>query len=207
VSSFHFPSNVDELQDLNRSGLKQHITYQVSKSVKELSPTFILTHWTPDHLYIALPLLSSSPKIVRLALGSPGPSSTSPEFETLQNPIYFPTSTPFRNPRLFSHSSKSANSSRLSQHLILALDPDIPQKSDQKQTSAMNSPVLIVWSISESNNWRDWDREKDELSAELKTGQHTYEMLRGTFVNSEQRFSIPIRSGLDWTKKAFVSCA
>jgi hypothetical protein len=207
VSSFHFPSNVDELQDLNRSGLKQHITYQVSKSVKELSPTFMLTNWTPDYLYIALPLLSSSPKLVRLALGPIGPNSPPSDFETLQYRIHFPTSTPYRNPQLRCHSSKSTKSSGLSQHLILALDPNVPQKSDQKQTSAMASPVLIIWTLSGTNSWRNWVREKDEQSAELKAGQHTYAMLRGTFVDSEQRFSIPIRSGLDWTKKAFVSCA
>jgi hypothetical protein len=210
VSSFHFPSNIDELQDLSRSQLTQHITYQTSKSVKELSPTFILTHWTPQYLYIALPLLSSSPKIVRLALDPAQPYSPPAGFQTLQNPLYFPTSTPYRNPQLYIHSSKpasSTNSSVPTDHLILALDPDVSQKSEDQRTGSINSPMLFIWSISESNSWRDWAQENDEQSAELKTNQRTYEMLRGTFVNSEQRFSIPIRSGLDWTKKAFVSCA
>lgn len=207
MSSFHFPDNVDTLQDLNRSHLKQHITHQMPKHVKELSPNFILTHWTPDYLYLALPVLSSNPKIVRLALGPPAPNPPSFGFKTLQHPIYFPTSTPHRNPRFYIHSLKSTGLSRSPQYLVLALDPDIPAKSDQKQTGTVPSPVLIIWSISEKNYWRDWNSDKDEYSSELRKGQNTYEMLRGTFVNSEQRFSIPIRSGLDWTKKAFVSCA
>ena len=211
VSSFHFPSNIEELQDLNRSYLQQRITYQTSKSVKELSPTLILTYWTSQYLYIALPLLSSSPKFARLALEPAESNSPTSRFQTLQNPLYFPASTPYRNPQLYVHSSKapetSTNCRSLIEHLVLALDPDVPQKSGDHRTSSITSPMLIIWSISNSNSWRDWDPESDEQATELKTDQRTYEVLRGTFVNSEQRFSIPIRSGLDWTKKAFVSCA
>ena len=69
ISSFHFPSNFNELEeDLHRCRPSQHTTYRISKSVKELLPTFILTHWTTKYLYIALPILSSRPKIVRLGL-------------------------------------------------------------------------------------------------------------------------------------------
>ena len=209
VSSFHFPSNPNELEDLHRSHLNQHITYHVSKSVKDLSPAFILTHWTAKYLYLALPLLSSSPKIVRLVLDPASePNSLPARFETLQDPLYFPTSTPYRNPQLCIQISTQATASNTpTEYLILALDPDLPHESEEQHTDSASSPVLIIWSISETNNWRDWDRNTDECSAELKTDRRTYEVLRGTFVDSEQRFSIPIRSGLDWRKKAFVSCA
>jgi hypothetical protein len=172
-------------------------------------PTFILTHWTAKYLYLAFPLLSPSPKIVRLALDPASEqNSLSARFETLQDPLYFPTSTPYRNPQLcIQISTQFITSNTPTEHLILALDPDLPQKSEEQRADFASSPVLIIWSISETNNWRDWDQNIDEHSAGLKTDQPKYEMLRGTFVDSEQRFSIPIRSGLDWRKKAFVSCA
>jgi hypothetical protein len=210
VSSFQFSGNTDELEDgLHRSGLNQHVTYRISKSARAISPAFILTHWTEQYLYIALPILSSKPKIVRLALNSSADQDTS-GFQTLQKPLYFPASTHYRNPQLCIQTlvdTSSTNSNAPLEQLILALDSDVTSISKEQGRTSISSPTLIVWPISESNGWRDWSKESDERSSEFETSHRTYEMLRGSFVDSEQRFSIPIRSGLDWTKKAFVSCA
>jgi hypothetical protein len=210
VSSFQFSGNTDDLEDsLRRSGPSQHVTYRISKSAREVSPTFILTHWTEQYLYIALPILSSKPKIVRLALNSLAEQDTS-GFQTLQNPLYFPASTHCRNPQLCIRTladPSSTDSDAPLEQLILALDSDVTSTTNEQSTTGISSPTLMIWSISESNVWRDWSKESDERSSELETSHRMYEMLRGSFVDSEQRFSIPIRSGLDWTKKAFVSCA
>jgi hypothetical protein len=213
VSSFNFPSNADELgEDLTRSNLNEHITYHIAKSVQEISPAFILTHWTTEYLYVALPILSSRPKIVRLALNPTGrPNAPSTKFQTLQHPLYFPGSTHYRNPRLCIQTSTKLSSKTKSnapiEQLILALDPDPTPKSEEQSVKCISSPTLMIWSISGINSWRDWEKGIDGQSAELQTTQSKYDILRGSFVDSENCFSIPIRSGLDWTKKAFVSCA
>jgi hypothetical protein len=211
VSSFQFPGNVHDLEDdLLRSGLSQHLTYHVSKTVKEISPTLILTHWTAQYLYLALPIISSRPKIVRLALNSSSVPDAS-RFQTLQNPLYFPASTHCRNPQIFISTSADAfnniGSNASLEQLILALDPDLTSTTEEQSMAFVSAPTLMVWSISETNSWRDWSEKSDERAPELEFGHRTYAMLRGTFVDPEQRFSIPIRSGLDWTKKAFLSCA
>jgi len=165
--SLHFISQAKSKSSKSRSHLNQHITYQSSKSLKELLPTFTLTltHWTLHYIYIALPLLSSSPKTVRLALHSTEPDSAPCEFQTLRNPLYFPASTSYRNPQLYIHSSKAVdapNPCAPVEHLVLAVDPDVSQKSELQRTSSMNSPMPIIWSISEKNTWQDWTQEKDE---------------------------------------------
>lgn len=63
------------------------------------------------------------------------------------------------------------------------------------------------WKIPNDNGWRVWDPERDEKSTDLKLGVDYVRMLRGGFVDGERRFDVPIRSGLDWTRKAFLSCA
>jgi len=41
---------------------------------------------------------------------------------------------------------------------------------------------------------------------DLKEQTPTYEKLRGTFIDADRRFNVVVRSGLNWTKKAFLSC-
>jgi hypothetical protein len=196
---------------MQRSQPAQHITYQLNKPVDDLCAPYILTHWSSTHLYIALPPLSHNPKIVRFAL-TPTDISNSPSssFQTLNYHVYFPLSAPSRNPKLFMHSGTEVSDdpdSRPSERLILALDQHCSLEPNEKNTHSTLPPVLMTWSTSEGSSWRDWEPELDDRSPECKSDIRAYDMLRGTFVDSEQRFSIPIRSGLDWTKKAFVSCA
>lgn len=212
ISSFNFPSNANDLgEDLTRSHLNEHITYHITKSVHEISPAFVLTHWTTEYLYLALPILSSRPKIVRLALRPVGEPNAPPEnFQTLEHPLYFPASTHYRNPRLYIQTLTNCSGKNKSnapvEQLILAIDPDPASTSEEQSVGNTSSPTLMIWSLYKTNSWRDWKKEIDEQSAELQTNQSKYEILRGTFVDSEKCFSIPIRSGLDWRKKAFISC-
>jgi hypothetical protein len=45
------------------------------------------------------------------------------------------------------------------------------------------------------------------MCEELRADGDLYDMLRGSFVDEDKRFNVPVRSGLDWTRKGFVSCA
>jgi hypothetical protein len=211
VSTFDFVNGLDDVQDLRRSQPAQHITYQLSKPVKDLCAPYILTHWSSTHLYIALPSLSCNPKIVRFALEPTDIScTTSSAFQTLNSQVYFPSSAPFRNPKLFVHSTTDAVDDakpKPSECLILTLDQHFSLEPNDQNAHSVLPPVIMRWSISETRRWRDWEPGLDDRSPEFQNGISAYNMLRGTFVDSEQRFSIPIRSGLDWRKKAFVSCA
>ncbi|MCJ1391930.1 hypothetical protein MMC18_004797 [Xylographa bjoerkii] len=97
--------------------------------------------------------------------------------------------------------------SELCEHLTLALDTDKSPRFAQDFTWPVLPPIIMDWSVNSLGGWRDWDPAADEQSEQCRTAQHSFNMLRGSFVDVEQRFSIPIRSGLDWRKKAFVYCA
>jgi len=43
----------------------------------------------------------------------------------------------------------------------------------------------------------------DDVKAEV-VAQYEQQRLRGEFIGNS--FSVPIRSGLDWTRKAFLTC-
>lgn len=212
VSSFDLINELDAGEGLQRVQPAQHLTYQVGKPVKDLCAPYLLMHWSSTHLYIALPSLSCNPKIVRLALAPSDVSlTTTSAFQTLNSHIYFPSSTPARNPKLFVQTTATVavgdpNPSPC-ERLILALDQRFSYESINMNVSSVLPPVLMTWSISETDSWRDWKPELDSRSPECQSSVRAYNILRGTFVDSEQRFSIPIRSGLDWRKKAFVSCA
>jgi hypothetical protein len=164
-----------------------------------------------QYLFVALPMLSCSPKIVRVAFqhNADITNITFSPFQTLQSPIYFPSSTPYRNPQVILHKSPAQSNeatSQPSEHLVLALDEERAQGLGEHSTATL-PPIIMRWSIPEASGWRDWNPELDERPEELKAKQQNFDMLRSTLVSSEQRFSIPIRSGLDWTRKAFISCA
>jgi hypothetical protein len=212
VSSFNFTTSAKDFEPLRRSCPAQHITYRFAEPIKSLSPPFILTYWSLPYLYVALPMLSCSPKIVRVAFQHHADITavTLGPFQTLQSPIYFPSSTPYRNPQIILHKSPAQSNqvtSELSEHLVLALNEERAQGPGECSTESILPPIIMRWSIPETGGWRNWVPELDERSEELNAKQETFDMLRGTFVGSEQRFSIPIRSGLDWRRKAFVSCA
>jgi NACHT domain len=250
VSYFDFSLNDDKTISLRRSHSIQSLSYKSFGSISvPLKQSMILTSWSQEYLYIALPPISFNPKIIRLRhtlttyssskiSSSPLISSTSPttstsltsptistsstlsrsssrlptndyvrsSFQTLRNPVFFPFTTPDRNPRLtVLHYPKSETS------LILSLDAEMSQATDKDTNSFImrQPPTLMIWPLSSKQNedWRDWDDAIDEQSEKLRQGNHTYEKLRGSFVASDRRFTVPIRSGLDWTRKAFLSCS
>jgi hypothetical protein len=47
----------------------------------------------------------------------------------------------------------------------------------------------------------------DGTASDLKRDVPVWKMLRGQFVDSDKLFSVPIRSGLDWKRKGYLSCS
>ena len=208
---FQFKTVGIEFEPLSRLYPAKHVSYQFSESIKSLSLPLILTAWSQEELYVALPMLSCSPKVIRVAFqhSNDVKDATVGAIQTLQSPVYFPSSTPYRNPQIVIHKSPAKSPNRAlkpGKHLVLALDRDQTPKLGDNLEQWTLPPIVMAWPIPEASSWREWNLELDERSEELKNNQKTSAMLRGTFVDSENRYSMPIRSGLDWRKKAFVSC-
>ncbi|KAL9623849.1 MAG: hypothetical protein Q9160_001841 [Pyrenula sp. 1 TL-2023] len=244
VSTFQCSVDNDKDVALQQIHSTPTLTYKCDGALRY---PLMLSSWTPDHLYIALPQLYCKPTILRLPLYSleneddeQNASSTEASaaaierggFETLRDPIYFPATTPNRNPQLKLHSRSSGNNTSCETLLTLTLDAEISPKSSNTgapttpTTPTIRTPPQLLtsnlspsssttttttsssyWvpytqSISDSHNPKNPNNLKNP-----KPAQGTYEMLRGSFVDTDQRFNVPVRSGLDWTRKAFLSCA
>lgn len=203
VSSFHFSTRNGGDCFLQRIHPTHTVSYECTSSIQH---PLILTSWTSEYLYIALPPLSSNAKVLRLKLpdGDYSGKSASEGFKTLHNPLYFPYSTPYRSPQI-----KMFDRGEGRQTFTLALDAEtsVPSHPTDTEPVVRQPPALMTWDIDLKDGWRNWESSVDERSEELRAGRYAYDMLRGTFVDADKRFNVPIRSGLDWRKKAFLSCA
>jgi hypothetical protein len=203
ISSFHFSTSDSEDCFLRRMYPTHTVSYEHTGLIQQ---PLTLTSWTSSHLYIALPPLSCNAKILRLRLPHGGYSGkpASEGFQTLRNSVYFPYSTPYRNPQI-----KVLDREEGKETFTLALDAEFSSAArlDNTRPVMRQPPALMTWDLDRKEDWRDWESSVDGRSEELRAGRHTYDMLRGTFVDADKRFNVPIRSGLDWRKKAFLSCA
>lgn len=199
VSTFHF--NVDGGDDhgLSRHSETRGYKYRFGETLAEVALPLSLTCWSDSEVVIALPPLTCDPRIVkiqlpRLAEATPSSSSAGADtaFWTLGAPIYFPTSTPRRKAHLVYRSSQGTKGS---EYLCLALD------------SVEGAPVVLRWKIGELGGWRAWDDEHDGTASDVTRAVTGWQLLKGDFVDNDKYFSVPIRSGLDWTRKGHLSCA
>jgi hypothetical protein len=202
VSSFDFSSGDGGNFFLRRTHPTHTVSYECCGAIQH---PLILTCWTPEYLYVALPPLSSNPKLLRLRHphGEYSEKSASKCFETLRNPVYFPYSAPYRNPQIKVQDREEDGK----QTFVLAFDAEFSSVSRHSDTQRvmLQPPALMAWEI-DGKDWQEWVDDVDERSEELRAGMCSYSMLRGTFVDADKRFNVPVRSGLDWRKKAFLSC-
>ena len=201
ISSFRF-SVSEEGYLLQRTHPSHSFPYE---STGQIQNPLLLTCWTSDYLYAALPPLSCNAKIVRLRIphGSYSDKSATRSFETLRDPVFFPYSTPYRDPKLKVLSQGADRD-------ILALMLDAETSYEQQEGGlpvVRQAPSLLTWSIAHDNDWRAWDPIVDSQSNVLKAGRDQCKMLRGNFVAADKRYNVPVRSGLNWRKKAFLSCS
>lgn len=193
----------------------------------EIQYPLALTAWTPENVYVALPPLSCNAKILRFRLRGQSEEEDLPKsrsFQTLRDPAYFPYSTPYRNPQ-FKVIEPKPDENKSKQTLILALDAQFQSISTSSSSSSdhgeiddwssstnsssrvmREQPALLALNLDSDADWRDFFTD-DERSQELRDNKWSYNVLRGSFLDADKRFNVPIRSGLDWTRKGFLSCA
>jgi hypothetical protein len=211
LTTWHFDSSATTtLERLRRACPIQNISYKLATDVRSLSAPLVLTDWSDEYLLVALPPLHCTPRVIRIGLqrDADAPLATSNAFETLSSQIFVPSSAPHRKPQilLLRHQPETADPNvPPTEHVVLCLDHngDVSASKDQR-----NSPALVMtWSLASRGGWRPWDPAQDECSEQLKKAWDTFDMLRGSYVDASQRFNVLIRSGLDWTKKAFLTCS
>lgn len=186
-------------------GPVQRLMYKFGATTDRLRAPYILSYWDTESLFLCLPLLSCNPKMVRLRLTKPDElEKEATVIKTLTNPIYFPNSTPCRSPRILYRSSHNSDKKDI---FVLALDSLCQDQANDEESNNGYSPMVMEWKIDGKAGWRAWDQAVDGEEARLAEERRTYAQLRGSFIDADRRFNIVVRSGLNWTKKAFLSCA
>ncbi|KAI0870765.1 hypothetical protein GGS24DRAFT_90925 [Hypoxylon argillaceum] len=195
TSCLKYTLEEDDVMKTITASKTHRIVYNFADPLIALDPPFSLSYWCDDYIIIALPPLTCSPKILKISLHS----DVSDPVLTLRNPIYFPASTPRRDARLvYRPSSKDAEG-----YVFLVLNA-VPAAKDA--TSDTSSPVAALrWSVSDDDGWRPWNQE-DEILPD-STRNSLWKFMRGNFVESGKPFSVPVRCGLNWTRKGYLSCA
>lgn len=180
------------------------VVYNFADPLEAIEPPFALTYWSDGYIIIALPHLTCNPKILKIALDGDDISHTH-SVSTLRNPIYFPASTPRRDARLVYRPSSKDSEGYI--FLVLNAVPAAAAK-DGSVSADTSSPVTALrWSISDDEGWRPWSDEEDGSSSDL-TREYSplWNFMRGDFIESGKPFSVPVRSGLNWTRKSYLSC-
>jgi len=219
VSTFDFNVNGNVDDTLVRRSQASSCTYEFADRLCDTPWPLALTHWTDDHVVVALPPLTCDPKIVRVALNNHAAGNGN--VSTMCEQIFFPTSTPRRKARLLYRRGIGEKDDCI----YLALDallPEGPRDRSSIQAEAAqftreggsprdglgqaSPPVVLRWKVGAEQGWKEWDDEVDSRSNDMKKEGSLWEILRGGFVESGKSFSVPYRSGLDWTRKGYLSC-
>ncbi|KAI8629835.1 hypothetical protein F5Y19DRAFT_432116 [Xylariaceae sp. FL1651] len=194
-------------QETLAGGPLQHISdlkscvYKFAYHLDEISPPYTLTSWADQYVLVALPPLTCDPKIMKISLMN---NNTQNSILTLREPIYFPTSTPYRDAHLLHKPARKDSDG----YLFLVLNAAVTATEKNRAVAAENKPLTALrWKASDVDDWRPWSFDEDSESSDFAKGLHTWEIMRGSFAESGKSFTVPIRSGLNWTRKAFLSCA
>jgi hypothetical protein len=182
----------------------------------------ILRAWSADWVYLAINSPSSlcTVKLLRLEL-SVTPSRDSASVQTPRLPFYVPASFPIRSPKfevvqtsLQEHIAFILQSPTTEQTSRTILGPAADSNLNSSSTGAAEQtssavslpPILISHPISRLGGWQEWEPDRDSKEPALDRSTSLTDYLKGDYAAADQRFSVPIRSGLNWRKAMTVSC-
>ncbi|KAK8087690.1 hypothetical protein PG997_002651 [Apiospora hydei] len=209
VSRLELVRKGDDTLEVSALGPSSTLSYFVGEV--SLNP-LILTAWRPDHVCVALPPLSCKPKIVRLPFPprSQWGRDNQPAFQTPRESIVFPSSTPFCHPRLSVDEKGILSLFLTAQSFASKPLKDAPNLIGPCETATVDNteqgPFHISWSLDSRTDWRDWDAVTDSGSEQRNSMEDEARRLRGSYVAPGQPFIVPVRSGLDYRTKMFISC-
>jgi hypothetical protein len=182
----------------------------------------ILRSWGADWVYVAINSPSSlcTVKLLRLPLSiTPSPELASVQTSSL--PFYVPASFPTRSPKfevvqtsLLEHIAFILQSPETEHTLRKSLGPVMDsnlnrssaEAAEPTSSAASLPPILITHPISRLGGWQVWDPHRDGREPALDSSRNLTDYLKGDYASADQRFSVPIRSGLNWRKAMTVSC-
>lgn len=221
LSTFSFNNEGDSNDTLLRECPARTCSYRFGESLRDVNPPFALSCWSDSEVIIALPPLTCDPKILKIVLPR-GPGRHIYEAYpdggdgvwTLSQPIYFPTSTPRRSPVLLHRTGEKGSAG----YIYLALDSFNPDSSSavachdnsasaSEDPGRKSPPVVLRWKLLEASEWRAWESSVDETASDLKRGLSVWKMLKGGFIDGDKSFMVVTRSGADWKRKGYLSCA
>lgn len=241
LSTFNFNHEGNSDDTLLRECPPQRCTYTFGETLADVPLPLVLTHWSDTEVIIALPPLTCDPKILKIMLPVFPVSNVDESGRvdgnailTLQNAVYFPTSTPVRHAHLM-YRNDGERGMTAGGRLYLVLDKlvhastgedniatESPEESTDSSIFVGNGndgkadgpdlgqacpPIVLRWKVAQgAGGWRAWNPDADDRASDLKRDIPVWKMLRGQFVDSDKLFSVPIRSGLDWTRKGYLSC-
>ncbi|KAF2964117.1 hypothetical protein GQX73_g9438 [Xylaria multiplex] len=198
TSSIDFtPDDDDDAPKTITASQISRVAYNFADPLAAINPPFALTYWCDEYVVVALPPLTCDPKILKIALDG----DASDPVSTLRDPIYFPASTPLRDSRLvYRPSRKDAEG-----YMFLVLNA-VPAPKDVTAPNTSSPVTALRWGISDDDGWRPWNEGEDANSSDMKEDSPLWSFMRGSFVESGKPFSVPVRVGLNWTRKAYLSC-
>ncbi|KAI9155258.1 Vegetative incompatibility protein [Paramyrothecium foliicola] len=211
LSTFDFNDEGDADDTLVRGFQARSCTYWAWERPENIAPPLALTFWNDDAVVVALPPLTCDPRILKIPLprGTDANRTTS-ELEgdddaailTLREQIYFPSTTTRRSSELIYRAGGVGEDD----YLFLSLGPLLmTPTSDLTDISRAKPPVVLRWKIAGKDGWQPCDA--NMVQGSLLSGETSMiRRLRGTFVDENRSFGVPIRGGLNWSRKGFLSC-
>lgn len=182
----------------NDLGAPQTISRRIAESLAEQLSDYILLHWSPEEVIVVLPSLNSRRKLIKFPLRTDGATAPQTAF-VLERPIFLPSGITSHT-KIFYQAGRPQRPHRL--FLYLQRKPE----SDGAEGRSIVDPVAIQWEIAQGTAWREWDQTADGALEGWDQECDLVRKLRGMYIDEGKKFSVPIRSGLDWTLKAFLSC-
>lgn len=177
------------------------ITLQCQLS-ERIDAAAILSTWTSSHIYISHHQMDSNQMIIRAPLSSGlrvgGNIHTT--FEILHDPVFFPL--PGLDRRLGLHYLERSQNS----HVMALTIKSRPVIGDKNSRRAPQPTTVMAWEVDGDSAWRSWDGTVDTSLDGDQAAKWKKNHLRGTYIADDKWFDVPVRSGLNWRKKAYISC-
>lgn len=201
LRTYRYPTKVANDSPIEQVGAPQQITYRLTRRLNEHAFTTVYTHWGDDQVVMILPPLTCKPKIVKFTLPK---GQVAPPVEILNSPVYLPATMGLSSTLMY-QPGQPGKKHQLYLYFFRKSQGDY--WSPRRPVDELR-PIVIRWYIprKEGSGWRAWDQEKDSRLVGWDQQGDLYRMLRGKYIDEGSRFSVPIRSGLDWTRKSYLSC-